>query len=840
MPQEKENGPAWTRLLTQVLQVRPTELHSFLLLAGVFFSIQLVDGMLDVLAISSFVGNVGVYRLPYLALLEGTLLMLLGNFYMPLVDRWPKPWLLTGLFLTYGLLLCGVRGLVAWGRIPFATYSLLYMLRWQMDILLVLVFWAVVSDTYTLSAANRLVPIIAGLGFLGKTTGNKLAGESGHILTSYGLLPDDLLLIVAVFLGLTALALWWLNRRARGLLRLTAGGKGRAARISLRDTFQRAPRFIKNVRIFSLLAIITFLSTLCGRTVVFQFLALSKSVYADNLAFQTFYGNVRALLQVILFLLQLLVVNRIFARVGAATALLAIPLVFAVSGLLFGLMPGLWSGLIAMCASEVSYKAFERPSRDVLFTLVPQRMKGRVAMLINTFTRPAGSVVSGGLLLLLIRLAEIGWLQGRGLDRALGALLLACALACLAAIELLRRNYATYLLDWRLARRKRQIPDWQQWVEEIPLQKVREATQGEAAEEVPRPAVPRRPWAFGLQGLGLMVAGALLYGFFSWVTDFLGLSQAGYIPVRPAKVVLVLAGLLGGPLVGFGTGFFGNILGDALTLETMQFWWNWHIANGLIGLSGGLFGLLGWRYRNGRDLLKLLGGVALAEVIGLGLAAVAELTLPTLQAAIAADTGLASAAQVTARLIVGERFLPAVLSDIAMQGLLLPPVPWALRSQLEKKGWPSLLARTTSRGSLMSTNDVYQRTFEGGLEQLATIRAFVAQAAANLGADEDALFACQLAADEAATNAFQHAYGGRGGRVEVGVRREGEAIVLWVRNWGTPFDPTAIPEPDLYRPPEERTPGGLGLFLIRQVMDQVSFEFDPQEGNTITMRRRIT
>jgi uncharacterized membrane protein len=147
--------------------------------------------------------------------------------------------------------------------------------------------------------------------------------------------------------------------------------------------------------------------------------------------------------------------------------------------------------------------------------------------------------------------------------------------------------------------------------------------------------------------------------------------------------VLVLAGLLGGPWVGFGTGFFGNILGDALTLETAQFWWNWHIGNGLIGLSGGLFWLLSWRYRSGRDLLKLLGGVALAELIGLGLAAVAELMIPSLRAAIAVDAGLASAAQVTTRLIVGERYLPAALSDIAMQVLLLPPVLWVLRSQWE-------------------------------------------------------------------------------------------------------------------------------------------------------------
>ena len=685
MSQEGESRPTWAHLITQALRVRPTELNSLLLLVGMFFSIQLVDSLLDVLAVSGFVGNVGVYRLPYLTLLKGALFMLLGNFYVLLVDRWPKLRLLTGLFLTYGLLLCGVRGLAAWERSPLATYSLLYMLCWQMGTMLVLILWAMVSDTYTLSAASRLVPVIGAAGFLGKTAGNKLGGESGRILTSYGLLPDDLLLIVAAFLGLSAMVLWWLNRRARGLLGMTAEGGRRAARISLRETFQQAPRFVREVRIFKLLMIMTFFSTLGGSIINFQFLALSKTAYGDTLAFQTFYGNVRALLQVVLFFLQLLVVNRVFARVGAATALLALPPVFAASGLLFGLMPGLLAGLIAISANEVAFKVFEQPGRDVLFTLIPERMKGRVATLMHCFIRPAGGMVSGGLLLLMIWLAQAGWLGSRGLDWGLGALLLACSLFCLAAIELLRRNYATYLLDWRLARRKRLIPGWQQWVADMPLQEVRKAARAEAAEEVPRPAVPRRLWTFGLRELGLMVAGALLYAFFSWITDFLGLSAAGYISMRPAQVVLVLAGLLGGPLVGFGAGFFGNILGDALTLETAQFWWNWHIGNGLVGLSAGLFWLLGWRYRRGRDLLKLLGGVALAELIGLGLAAAAELTLPSLQAAIATDAGLASASQVTARLIVGGRYLPAVFSDITMLVLLLPPLLWLLRSRLEKK-----------------------------------------------------------------------------------------------------------------------------------------------------------
>ena len=132
------------------------------------------------------------------------------------------------------------------------------------------------------------------------------------------------------------------------------------------------------------------------------------------------------------------------------------------------------------------------------------------------------------------------------------------------------------------------------------------------------------------------------------------------------------------------------------------------------------------------------------------------------------------------------------------------------------------------------------RTFEGQVEQLGAIREFIQESALGLGAGEEDVFACQLAADEAATNAFKHAYSGMPGRVEVAVWREAGRISLRLRNWGAPFDPEAIPVPDVARPLEERPAGGLGIFLMRKFMDDIQFRFDPHEGNTITMHRRLS
>jgi hypothetical protein len=123
-------------LLASMLQVQSGEQWSFLLLAAVLFTIQSVDGTIDVVSVSAFVGNVGVEQVPYLALIHGVALLTFSNLYALLVDRWPKPRLLPVLLLIYGLLLGVVRGLIAWGQIPVAIYAFLYVLRWQMFFLL--------------------------------------------------------------------------------------------------------------------------------------------------------------------------------------------------------------------------------------------------------------------------------------------------------------------------------------------------------------------------------------------------------------------------------------------------------------------------------------------------------------------------------------------------------------------------------------------------------------------------------------------------------------------------------------------------------------------------------
>jgi serine/threonine-protein kinase RsbW len=125
------------------------------------------------------------------------------------------------------------------------------------------------------------------------------------------------------------------------------------------------------------------------------------------------------------------------------------------------------------------------------------------------------------------------------------------------------------------------------------------------------------------------------------------------------------------------------------------------------------------------------------------------------------------------------------------------------------------------------------------LAQLGAIRGFVAEASRSLDADELAIRDLQLAVDEVCSNSIRHGYAGQEGQIEVTVERAGHSIRVVVRDWGVAFDPEKIPVPDLGVPLEERALGGLGLFLVKQVMDDVRFEFNDSKGNSVTMIRRL-
>lgn len=126
-------------------------------------------------------------------------------------------------------------------------------------------------------------------------------------------------------------------------------------------------------------------------------------------------------------------------------------------------------------------------------------------------------------------------------------------------------------------------------------------------------------------------------------------------------------------------------------------------------------------------------------------------------------------------------------------------------------------------------------TLESRPKNLKKLRAFVEKAARQAGLDKRGVYAVKLAVDEAASNIMEHGYLGRDdGMITCLWQMDEKALTITLLDNGRPFDLRAAPEPDLQSGLFERQTGGLGIHLIRQMMDEVHYQTSPQ-GNRLTL-----
>lgn len=156
-----------------------------------------------------------------------------------------------------------------------------------------------------------------------------------------------------------------------------------------------------------------------------------------------------------------------------------------------------------------------------------------------------------------------------------------------------------------------------------------------------------------------ILLGILVYGSLNFLSNKLLLPSAPFIALRPQIALPMAMGIVYGPCTGFIIGLVGNIFGDTISGYPMLKFWNWHIANGLIGLIPGLIRYAGIReIKTARDF----GTVELTVVLSSGLA---------VGFAVLMDLSFIHNMLLPASL--NSWILPAFITD-AVNGLILLPI----------------------------------------------------------------------------------------------------------------------------------------------------------------------
>ena len=129
--------------------------------------------------------------------------------------------------------------------------------------------------------------------------------------------------------------------------------------------------------------------------------------------------------------------------------------------------------------------------------------------------------------------------------------------------------------------------------------------------------------------------------------------------------------------------------------------------------------------------------------------------------------------------------------------------------------------------------------FAAKFEYLDEIREFVGGIARAGGFSDKDVYNIQLATDEAASNIIEHAYEKNpDGVLELSCGVHDDLITIILIDRGESFDPSEIPLPDLKADLSDRKIGGLGIFLMRKLMDDVRYESKPNKSNVLTMTKR--
>lgn len=126
-------------------------------------------------------------------------------------------------------------------------------------------------------------------------------------------------------------------------------------------------------------------------------------------------------------------------------------------------------------------------------------------------------------------------------------------------------------------------------------------------------------------------------------------------------------------------------------------------------------------------------------------------------------------------------------------------------------------------------------------DNLSLIRDFTKTAAAESGFSDDTIGKIILAVDEACTNVIKHGYNySPEGEIIISAKFEDTTFTISITDEGTRFTPGVVPDPDLKEYHKQKRVGGLGMFLMKKLMDDVKYVNLAGNKNQVVLIKHIS
>lgn len=374
------------RLLRRAIDVRPGEMRalawSWLYIFSVLSAYYIIRPIRDEMGVAS-----GVETLPWL--FTGTLLGMLAVNppFGALVARLPRVRFISTAYrffavnlLLFFLLLKGATpSQTIWvGRIFFIWTSVF-------NLFVVSVFWALMVDVFDAGQGKRLFGVISAGATLGSILGSSLTAMLvRHVGSASLLLGSACLLEIAVF-SVRRLS------RVSEALHLRPGARGMEAPIGggVLAGFTHAfhSRYLLNISLYMLLYSIT------STFLYFEQATIVNRSFADRAARTAFFAEVDLLVNALTLGAQLFLTERLLRALGMALTLTLLPALSLLGFATLGLTPTVAIIVMFQVLRRTSNFAVARPTREVLFTVIPREDKYKAKSFIDTVIYRSGDQI---------------------------------------------------------------------------------------------------------------------------------------------------------------------------------------------------------------------------------------------------------------------------------------------------------------------------------------------------------------------------------------------------------------------------------------------------------------
>ena len=369
-----------------MIDVRPEEVRalawSWLYIFSVLSSYYIIRPIRDEMGVAG-----GVEHLPWL--FTGTLvgMIAVNPPFAALVKKLPRERFIS---IAYRFFSANLLVFVVLFKISTAEQSMwvgrvFFIWTSIFNLFVVSVFWALMVDVFSSEQGKRLFGFIAAGATLGGIVGSSLTAT----LVSY-VEPAHLLLASAALLEVAVFSVRHLSRLSEALrLRPTASTEeapiGGTVLSGLRHAFKS--RYLLNISLYILLFAIT------STFVYFQQAAIVDHSFADRRARTSFFAQVDLTVNVLTLGTQLFLTGRLLRVLGVALTLIILPSLSVLGFVTLALAPTIATIVMFQVIRRAGNFAVARPTREVLFTIIPREDKYKAKSFIDTVVYRAGDQI---------------------------------------------------------------------------------------------------------------------------------------------------------------------------------------------------------------------------------------------------------------------------------------------------------------------------------------------------------------------------------------------------------------------------------------------------------------